>query len=69
MYGLEKTNSNAFKRIIVLHSYTPVPNYEIYPQTLFGQSAGCPVISDDTMSKIDKLLIRKRKAVLLWIYN
>lgn len=69
MYGLEKTNSNAFKRIIVLHSYTPVPNYEIYPQTLFGQSAGCPVTSDDTMSQIDRLLIKKKKPVLLWIYN
>lgn len=69
MYGLEKTNNNAFKRIIVMHSYTPVPNYEIYPQGLFGQSAGCPVIADDQMSQIDRLLIKKKKPVLLWIYN
>jgi hypothetical protein len=69
MYGLEKTNSNAFKRIVVLHSYTPVPNQEIYPQTLFGQSAGCPVLSDGTMRKIDALLKTKKKPVLLWIYE
>lgn len=69
MYGLEETNSNAFKRIVVLHSYTPIPNYEIYPYVLFGQSAGCPVISDDAMSQIDRLLSKKKKAVLLWIYN
>ena len=69
MYGLEKSNSNAFKRIVVLHSYTPVPNKEIYPQTLFGQSAGCPVISNKAMRKIDILLKVKRKPVLLWIYN
>lgn len=69
MYGLEETNNNAFKRIVVLHSYTPVPNHEIYPRTLFGISAGCPVISDDKMSQIDKLLIKKKKAVLLWIYD
>lgn len=69
MFGLEKTNSNAFKRIIVLHSYTPIPNYEIYPQGLFGQSAGCPVIADDQMTQIDRLLIKKKKPVLLWIYN
>lgn len=69
MYGLEKTNSNAFKRIVVLHSYSPVPNHEIYPQTLFGQSAGCPVLADDTMQKIDVLLKAKKKPVLLWIYN
>jgi len=68
MYGLEKTNSNAFKRIVVLHSYTPVPSQEIYPQTLFGQSAGCPVLSDATMRKIDALLKTKKKPVLLWIY-
>lgn len=68
MYGLEKTNSNAFKRTVVLHSYSPVPNQEIYPQTLFGQSAGCPVLSDATMRKIDTLLKTKKKPVLLWIY-
>lgn len=69
MYGLEQTNNNAFKRIVVLHSYTPIPSYEIYPQVLFGQSAGCPVIADEQMKQIDKLLIKKKKGVLLWIYN
>ena len=69
MHGLEKTNSNAFKRIVVLHSYTPIPNKEIYPQTLFGQSAGCPVLADGTMKKIDDLLKTKKKSVLLWIYS
>ncbi len=69
MYGLEKTNSNAFKRIVVLHSYSPVPDHEIYPATLFGESAGCPVIADQVMIKIDKLLQTKNKSVLLWIYN
>ena len=69
MYGLEETNNNAFKRIVVLHSYAPVPDKEIYLQTLFGQSAGCPVISDATMTKIDRLLKQKEKPVLLWIYT
>ncbi len=69
MHGLEPTNNNAFRRIVVLHSYTPVPNYEIHPQTLFGVSAGCPVIADEQMKQIDKLLIKKKKGVLLWIYN
>nr|WP_208600645.1 murein L,D-transpeptidase catalytic domain family protein [Pedobacter terrae] len=69
MYGLEKTNSNAFNRIVVLHSYSPVPGQEIYPQTLFGQSAGCPVLSDVTMKKVDTLLKNRKKPVLLWIYS
>lgn len=68
MHGLEETNNNAFKRIVVLHSYTPVPNQEIYPQILFGQSAGCPVLADEVMRKIDALLKTKKKPVLLWIY-
>lgn len=69
MYGMEESNSNAFKRIVVLHSYSPVPNHEIYPQTLFGQSAGCPVLADVTMRKLDALLKTKKKSVLLWIYS
>lgn len=69
MYGLEESNSNAFKRIVVLHSYSPVPDHEIYPQTLFGQSAGCPVLADAVMRKIDALLKTKKKSVLLWIYS
>ncbi|WP_394341140.1 murein L,D-transpeptidase catalytic domain-containing protein [Pedobacter nanyangensis] len=56
---------NAFKRIIVLHWHTPVPHYEIYPQALFGQSAGCPVIANQQTAQIDHLLIKKKKPVLL----
>ena len=69
MHGLEKTNDNAYSRIIVLHSYSPVQNHEIYPNTLFGQSAGCPVLADEVMRKVDQLLRKKNKPVLLWIYN
>src|SRR5436190_1637972 len=32
MHGLEKTNSNAFSRIVVLHSYDPIADEEIYPE-------------------------------------
>lgn len=69
MHGLEKTNNNAYKRIVVLHSYDPIPSSEIYPATLFGQSAGCPVVANAFMTKIDKLLQSKNKPVLLWIYE
>ncbi|MNY29109.1 hypothetical protein D3C86_1631320 [compost metagenome] len=69
MHGLEKSNDNAYKRVVVLHSYSPVPDHEIYPVTLFGQSAGCPVLADRVMRKLDQLLKKKSKPVLLWIYN
>jgi len=70
LHGLEQTNNNAFKRIIVLHSYEYIPETEIHPHHLpLGMSQGCPVISDDTMRKVDELLKTIEKPVLLWIYN
>ena len=70
MHGLEKTNNNAFKRIIVLHSHNPMPEEEIYPTHLpLGWSQGCPVISNNTMRKVDALLKDIKKPVLMWIYN
>lgn len=70
MHGLEKSNNNAFKRIVVLHSHTPVPDSEIHPRHLpLGWSLGCPVVSDEMMRKIDALLKEEKKPVLMWIYT
>jgi len=70
LHGLDSTNSNAFKRIIVLHSFDPVPAVQIYPAHLYmGMSLGCPVVSNSMMRKLDALLKKERKPVLLWIYN
>lgn len=69
LHGLEDTNSNAFRRIVVLHSHSPIPKTEIYPSHLpLGYSQGCPVVDDETMEQIDALLKSKNKPVLLWIY-
>jgi hypothetical protein len=70
LHGLEKTNNNAFKRVVVLHSYDPVDENEIYPGYLpMGWSLGCPVISNKQMTNIDKLLKEGKKNLLLWIYK
>lgn len=70
MHGLDKTNSNAFKRWVVLHSHTPVAEREIYPTHLpLGYSQGCPVISNGVMRKVDEMLKETKKPVLLWIFN
>ncbi len=70
MHGLEKSNNNAFKRIIVLHSYDYVKDAEIYPKYLpMGWSMGCPVVGNALMKQIDKLLKASKKPVLLWIYE
>lgn len=70
LHGLDDSNSNAFKRWVVLHSHTPVAEHEIHPRHLpLGWSQGCPVISDETMRETDALLKRETKPVLLWLYN
>lgn len=70
LHGLESTNDNAYKRYVVLHSYTPVPSVEAYPLHLpLGISQGCPVICDKTMRAVDALLKAEKKPLLLWIYE
>lgn len=70
LHGQDPTNSNAYKRIVVLHSHSPIPDQNIYPHHLpLGYSLGCPVISDAAMRKTDSLLKESKKAVMLWIYD
>lgn len=70
LHGLERTNSNAYDRTVVLHSFDPVPEHEIYPSYLpMGWSLGCPVISNSTMMYADSLLKSKKRPVLLWVYQ
>jgi hypothetical protein len=69
LHGLEESNNNAFKRIIVLHSHTTLSPTEIFPDHLpMGWSFGCPVTDDDTMTYLDNKLKHTKKSVLLWIY-
>ena len=69
LHGLEASNNNAFQRIIVLHSHTPMTSSEIYPNHLpMGWSFGCPVTDDHTMTYLDSKLKNTQKPVLLWMY-
>ena len=67
LHGLESTNNNAFKRIIVLHSYINVDKEEVFPDYP-PYSLGCPMVSNEDMRYLDDLL-KKKKDVLLWMYN
>lgn len=70
LHGLQATNNKAFERVVVLHSYSPVPEREIYPATPpLGWSLGCPVICDKTMQEVHDVLQKRKKPVLLWIYQ
>ncbi|WP_044206891.1 murein L,D-transpeptidase catalytic domain-containing protein [Flammeovirga sp. OC4] len=67
MHGLESTNSNAYKRIIVLHSWERVKDKETFPIGT-PEGWGCPAVSNDTMRYLDTLL-KQNKNMLMWIYE
>ena len=67
LYGLDSTNSNAFKRAIVLHGFGPIPDEEIYPRVLCN-SFGCPMVSRSFLIRLSEIIDRSEKPILLWIY-
>ena len=68
LYGMEASNSNAFARAIVLHSWEEIPDEEVYPKGI-PEGWGCPVISENSFKILDPLLKASTKPVLLWIYK
>ena len=66
MYGLDTTNSNAFLRNIVLHSHKKMPyNEQISPIVL---SWGCPMLNEEFYLRIQAILDKSDKNVLMYIY-
>jgi hypothetical protein len=68
LHGLEASNSNAFNRFIVFHSWEAVSDDEVYPDGT-PEGWGCPTISNNSFKQIDPLLKSSTKPVLLWIYQ
>jgi hypothetical protein len=66
--GLENTNSNAYLRDVVLHSWEQVPDNEAYPNGT-PEDWGCPAVSNKTMKTVDVLISRQKRPLLLWVYN
>jgi hypothetical protein len=67
LHGLESTNNNAYKRVIVFHSWG-IEDEEIYPFEI-AESWGCPAVSNNFMKEMDEILKVKKKPVLFWIYK
>jgi hypothetical protein len=67
LHGLDKTNSNAFKRFVVLHAHECVPETEV--QDEICQSDGCPTVSKGYLDSISPILKSSEKPVLLWIFD
>ena len=64
--GLETTNSNARKRVIVLHSWDAISDEEVFPRGT-PEGWGCPSVSNNTMRRLDAKL-KENKRVIMWIY-
>jgi hypothetical protein len=67
LYGMEKTNDNAFARYVVLHSHTCVPETEVKDDIC--QSNGCPTVSPGFLQQLKSIIAGSKKPVLLWIYE
>lgn len=66
--GLDSTNNNAAQRAIVLHSAKNIPDEEVAPGQI-AQSDGCPTVSPAMLKKLDVLLQKRKKPVMLYIYE
>ena len=67
LYGLDKTNNNAFKRFVVLHSHECVPENEV--QNEICQSDGCPTVAPQFLQQLKPIINQSSKPILLWIYE
>ena len=66
LYGLDKTNSNAFDRNIVLHKYYDVPYNE--QQNNICNSYGCPMVNEKFYSRIEKIIDNSQTKIILNIF-
>lgn len=66
LYGLNKTNSNAYDRNIVLHKYSKVP-YDEQPESICN-SYGCPMVNEKYFKRIENIVDSSGKNIILEIY-
>ena len=68
LYGLDNSNSNAYKRAIVIHGYDCVPDKEIYPMVLCN-SLGCVMVSPHFFETLSRIIEKSGKPIVLWLYE
>lgn len=64
--GLDKTNNNAMKRAIVLHSYDCIPDKEI--QNPACLSLGCPMLSFNALQQTARYIDSSKQSVILYAF-
>ena len=66
LHGLDKTNSKAFERAVVFHSYSYVPTEE--QDSPIMNSLGCPMVSPDFFDAVDVYIKKEKLPMLMKIY-
>jgi hypothetical protein len=66
LYGLDKANSNAYNRNIVLHKYFDVPYNE--QENYICNSYGCPMVNEKFYNHIEKIIDNSQTKIILNIY-
>jgi hypothetical protein len=67
LYGLDKTNSKAFDRFVVLHAHGCIPDEEVAPSPIC-ESWGCPTVSPAFLTRLKTYIDKSEEPILLWIY-
>jgi L,D-transpeptidase catalytic domain len=67
LYGLDKTNSNAFNRYVVLHAHDCMPDHEVEEEVC--QSNGCPMVSPQFLKLLEPMIKNAKSPILLWIFE
>ncbi|MFM2284819.1 MAG: hypothetical protein RLZZ543_316 [Bacteroidota bacterium] len=68
LHGLDASNSKALSREIVLHSWESVTEQRVYPEGT-PEGWGCPAVSNGFMQRLDILLKKADKPLLMWVYS
>ncbi|MDQ8012567.1 MAG: murein L,D-transpeptidase catalytic domain family protein [Flavobacterium nitrogenifigens] len=64
--GLDNTNNNATKRMIVLHSYSAVPEGE--QDHYIALSQGCPMVSEAFFKRLEKIIDSSKSNIIMNVY-
>jgi hypothetical protein len=66
LIGLDKTNSNASKRAIIIHPYYCISDVET--QNLACLSLGCPMLSPNFFKVAEKYIDASKKPIILYAF-
>jgi hypothetical protein len=67
--GLDDSNNNMRRRVVVIHSWKGIPPYSIYPLKIV-QSQGCFTVANNALSYIDNFISQQQnKRILIYAFK